>query len=241
MIGWEGLIRQSQERIARILVTEDEVKLRELAWSDFRRTARLVNDDPEAPFIIWPAINREPYQVWLPVLLAQVVRLRLRGWERKGREVAILGVPSSGSWYGEVLRRMGVLERDGWRVSYPQIDKLKNLKKRPEKGWGVLVPSYVHSRGSDGSRGKEEMVVFEPDRLRGKVAVILDDAIAEGLTFEYLGRGIRHELGVEAVVVAGAMSKEMQGGIERLRRVKEIDKVISLVEVTKEVLNDFDR
>ena len=71
--------------------------------------------------------------------------------------------------------------------------------------------------------------------------VALDDAIAEGLTLKYLGEAMKQELGVAKLVVAGAMAKEMQGGRRLLEEDKLIDKVVTLVEVTKEVLNDLDR
>ncbi len=226
------------EKIEEILRTEDGRKLREWAWEDFRKTAKLVESDPEAPFIIWPAINREPYQAWLPVLLMQLVRLKIRNWD-KSRSVVVFGVPSSGSWYGQVLEGVKVLERDGWQVKYAEVVKAKN--HGGIKGWRIGVPSYVHSRKQDGSRGKEEMVVSQPEMFRGATVVALDDAIAEGLTLKYLGEAMKQELGVAKLVVAGAMAKEMQGGRRLLEEDKLIDKVVTLVEVTKEVLNDLDR
>ncbi len=241
MEDWGKIIEEEKELITWILKTESEVKLREFAWSNFRKTAKVVNDDIEAPFIIWPAINREPYQVWLPVLLMQVVRLRIRSWLGEGDEIVVFGVPSSGKWYGEVWQQVKVLEKDGWQVSYPEVEKVKNLKVVPQNGWKVRVPSYVHARLEDGSRGEEEMVIREPDLFKGRVVVALDDAIAEGLTLSYLSRSLKQELGAKRVVVGGAMAKEMQGGRERLLKNQMIDKVISLVEVTKEVLNDLNR
>ncbi len=242
MVGWDELIKQEQETIERILGIKDGEELRDLAWNDFKKMAVVVDHNPESPFIVWPAINRQPYQPWLPVALLQVVRLKIKPWLDELNEAVVMGVPSSGQWYGEVLRRVGVLEKDGWQVSYARLEKEKNLASEIDTGvWRMGVPSYVYQRKQDGSRGKEEMVLFEPEAVRGKVAVVLDDAIAEGLTLSYLGEGLKRELGAKKVVVAGAMAKIMQGGKRKLEENEFIDKVVNLVEVNKEVLNDLDR
>ncbi len=242
MVGWDELIKQEQEAIERILGIKDGEELRDLAWNDFKKTAMVVDHNPESPFIVWPAINRQPYQVWLPVVLLQAVKLEIKPWLNELNEAVVMGVPSSGQWYGEVLKRVEVLERDGWQVSYARLEKEKNLVSEIGDGvWRVGVPSYVYQRKQDGSRGKEKMILFNYEVVRGKVVVVLDDAIAEGLTLSYLGEGLKKELGARKVVVAGAMAKTMQGGKKKLAENKFIDKVISLVDVTKEVLNDLDR
>lgn len=211
-----------------VLDTESAAEIRRFARARFAVEAAMMNDKPEAPFILWPAINKEPRQPWLPVALAKVARAEI---PRSHRRDVVATIPSSATWYGEQIRAHHLYNG----AVYPLVAKAKQLEAlslNPAEGIRIDVPSYVHNRQLDGTRGTQDMWFFTPEIYQGASLTLFDDALAEGYTGMAVARFAREELGVAEVHLAVPMAKAVQGGRERIMDSGLIDSVSTLITVT---------
>lgn len=213
-----------------------------LAQNDFKAHASLQpGTDADAPFIIWPAINREPYQPWLPVLMAAVAAYRIKNQiQITGSHLVVFSTPASTTWYTPHIQQNNIFENLGYKVCYPRVLKSTQLddEKINEAVVSIQVPSYVHNRQKDGTRGDETMYIFNPEVFLGATAVVIDDVIAQGLTQQTLATTLRDYLEATQVIAVSAMSKEMQGGRQALCQSGLVDQVITLVNITRNMIQN---
>lgn len=210
---------------------DDARILRLIADARFQTEARVMNDDPKEPFILWEAINKEPRQHWLPLVLGKVVRTDFQHKLTGNRQI-IVPVPASASWYGATLRDNHLFRG----AQFPLVLKDRQLEEMaidPDSTRATAsVHSYVHNRKLDGTRGTQNIHFFNPDVYRGADLILIDDALAHGLTALELGQFAKEELGVNQVFLGVPMAKELQGGIDRVLSSPHIDGLSVLVTVT---------
>lgn len=214
-----------------LVVEIDDVSvLRHIAKIKFATDARMENEDNDAPFIRWPAMNQR-LEPWLPVLLAKVTGMELC---LKGREnLVIIAAPSSATPYIDYIKQHQVFPN----AQYPLV-----LKAHQFQQFGILqgdvphiaVPSYVHGRNPlTGARGNQEVFFFEPGIYQGATVVFLDDALAEGLTVATTGAFVRSALQASQFWVGVSMAKAVQHGVDFLLGNSQIDGLSILIHVTK--------
>ncbi len=211
-----------------VLDTDSPTELRRFAKARFAVEAAVQNDNHEAPFILWPVINRVP-EAWLPVALAKVVRAEAPHTEKPQ---IIITIPSSAIWYGEHIREHHVFNG----AIYPLVAKQKQISELnldTVTSRQIAVPSYVHNRLADGQRGTQDMWFFTPELYAGAELTIIDDALAEGYTGLAIAKFAREELGVNSVYLGVPMTKAMQGGRERLLDSGLVDGISTLITVTE--------
>lgn len=219
----------------RVYETDNPTLLRLIGKELFRREASVQNDNPDAPFILWPAINKEPRQPWLPVLLAKTAKADFHD-QLQDTHLVIVGPPASATWYIEYVQKHNIFPG----ARFPRVLKeaqIKELGLDTKDAQPIEVTSYVHNRQLDGSRGTQTMHIFDqhlfmPNGL-DVTLLLLDDAMAEGKTAEELAREAKKRFPISRVLIASPMAKLRQGGKDRLLQSPYIDGVSTIVDVVK--------
>lgn len=210
---------------------DDPEILRRIAHARFQTEATVMNDDPHAPFILWPAINKEPRQHWLPLILGKVARAEFAD-QFNGHKRIVVPVPASATWYMPTMRDNHLFNG----AAYPLVLKDRQLEPMgislDTPHTTVSVHSYVHNRELDGSRGVQDIHFFTPEIYAGADLVLVDDALANGTTAFELARFAKEELEVDRVFLSVPMAKAQQGGIELLSTSPHLDGLSILVTVT---------
>lgn len=194
-----------------VLHSPDVNFLRMIAGVRFGHEASVQNDDPQHPFILWPPINKEPHQPWLPILLASVAKQEFAPY-LNGDPLVVIAMPGSATWYIEHIKESNIFPN----ARFPLVLKERQLAQynRPLKEAHALqVPSYVHGRASSGEpRIPQTMYFFDPDLYKGANVIKFDDALAEGITTSVTAKFVVNTLGARSMLAAYPMAKEIEGG-----------------------------
>lgn len=210
---------------------DDPNILRRIAQARFAIEARMENDDFQAPFIRWPAMNSE-LKPWLPLLLAKVAKRDFALSDNNDRLV-VIGIPSSATPYIEGVQKHHLFSS----AVFPHLLKPQQFEKFGVSVNGTLslaVPSYVHGRDpKTGARGTQDIFFFQSEVYEGATVVCFDDALAEGLSAEFIGKFVKQTLHARRFLVAVSMAKTVQGGEEKLKQSDVVDNLSVLIHVTK--------
>lgn len=206
--------------------------IREIARTRFPLEAATLNDDPSAPFVLWPAINREPFQPWLPVALGKVAQQDFH-LQNLRDHLVVIAAPRSATWYLDPIRTHDLFPG----ALFPDVLKQVQIQEGGLLRDGTMeidVPSYVHERDpKTNARGTQTIFFFDPGIYDGKSVIIFDDAIAEGMTLKTLAQFMKERLQAAQVFVAAPMAKQVQNGLATLRSDPNIAGVSVLINVTK--------
>jgi hypothetical protein len=209
--------------------TQAQEGLLSIVRARFASGAHMLNDDDKEPFIEWTPMNRE-LEAWVPILLGKLTRMDLD--MKSMQPTVIIGAPDSATPYAEQIRDYGIFFNAEFPrvVRAPRIGEL-GLENEPH----VIIPvrSYVHDRDpKTNQRTPHDIAVFTPELLPGSRVLIIDDVIAETVTADELARGLR-ALGVREVYVAAVVSKEIQGGVQKLRNNPNVTSATVLIQVNR--------
>jgi hypothetical protein len=215
-----------------IVLKEPVYHLRTIACDRFNEEANMVNDNDSQPFILWPAMNREP-QAWLPVLLARVIQQELKIYLAQKNQLIVIGVPKSATWYTDEIQKNNIFPN----ALFPQVLKksqIDELHLDTKDALVLPVPSYVHNRDPiSGMRNPQDIFFFEPKKYEDSTLLIFDDAIAEGITGVKFAEFSKNQLGAKHVLIASPMAKDIQGGLRRLNESSYVSGFSVLINVIK--------
>lgn len=212
----------TSEELFDLVMRENSVPvLKTIARFRFSTEAQVMNDNKNAPFILWPAINQKP-QPWLAALTGSIAKHEL---QLSDNNLTILCVPSSASWYQDTLKKIFP------NAVYPRVTK------HPEENLPLPitleVPSYVHNRNMDGTRGTNTMYFYDRELYKPQgTTLIVDDALAEGYTAIELAKFLKNQFAQDTIYFASPLAKQMQGGIIRLKKSSLIKGMSIVITVT---------
>lgn len=218
------------------LRAETAGELRAVLRKDIGKRARVRDDekfpfDPKAPLIVYEAMNRRP-EAGVAVLLGRLAKLELG--REDGTGLVIIGTPRSASWTGRVVEGAQIFAK----ARLTQVTK--DLASVPVYSSYCEVPVSSYTRGrhapagsQGGTSGLEIMYVVNPDQIKGKDVLLLDDMVAEGVTAITLAQAMKEDLGARRVEVAVVMSKLMQGGSDRIRESGFVDGLVEGVRIAE--------
>lgn len=177
----------------------DPSLLKLLTQIRFKDTARLLNDNLEEPFILWGPMNSKP-EAWVAFALAKAIKLEMEITD----DTHIMTIPSSGSWL-----------RPGMREIFPEnpyldVMRKEDLKRGQPFFYEFDVPSHSRNRVC-----RPMVLLTNPDELRGKKVLLVDDVLARGDAAGHVSQMLK-TLGVISVQLGVVMSKLMQGGSDLL-------------------------
>lgn len=215
----------SPDEIMTIVMNESSsARLRAIAHSRFVIEAQVMNDTPESPFILWPAINKEP-QPWLATLTGKIAKQELH---LDTHDLTIICVPSSATSYTDPLKNIFPQAR------FPKVLKRLTDSDKASKSISLEVPSYVHNRQMDGTRGTNTMHFFDLEQFKPNgTTLIVDDALAEGYTAIEIATFLTHQCKQDIIYFATPLAKKIQGGEKRMREHGIIKGVSIVVNVTE--------
>lgn len=221
-----------QDLFKLVLETQQVELLREIAKLRFPLEATLENKNPQEPFIVWPAINREPRQHWLPLLLAKVAKAELL--QDRYERLVVIAAPRSATWYLPIIWENAVFPQ----AVCPHVlkeDQLEEFKLQAEASFQLSVSSYVYNRHSRNGNphGTQTWYFAEPGVYKNSTILMLDDALAEGVTGLTVTQALKEQLGASRVFYAAPMAKKVQGGLERMQQSPYISGMSILINVTK--------
>lgn len=210
------------------LQAETAAALRALLREDMQARAWVKDDEdypfhPDEPFVVYEPMDTKQ-ESGLGVLLGRLVGTEL-GLEKE--ELLLVGVPRSATWIAKVIAKEGTFAN-------ARVAAVTKDPRREPFGAAVRevpVLSYTHKRQPDGSRGKEAISFFEPDRFRGSHVLMLDDVVAEGETVLGMARALR-DMGAARIDVAVVLSKLMQGGSEKILRSELVGNYVEGVRIS---------
>lgn len=213
------------------VVKSNDIKtLRHIAQIRFAGEARMENEDNNAPFIRWLAMNQE-LKPWLPLLLAKVADRELSLNEKQN--LVVIAAPSSATPYIDHIKRYHLF----FNAQYPLVLKEHQFEEfRVSKNDTpyIPVPSYVHGRDSlTGARGTQDVFFFQPEIYEDATIILFDDALAEGLTAETIGTFVKSRLHARQFLVGVSMAKAVQGGEDHLKTSGLVDGLSVLIHITK--------
>lgn len=215
----------SPDKIMTIVMNESSSeRLRSIAHSRFVIEAQVMNDTPESPFILWPAINKQP-QPWLAALTGKIANQEL---QLDTHDLTIICVPSSATSYKDPLKNIFPKAR------FPDVLKQLNDSVKRKHSIPLEVPSYVHNRQMDGTRGTNTMHFFDLEQFKPNgTTLIVDDALAEGYTAIEIATFLTHQCKQDTIYFATPLAKKIQGGEKRIKEngiIKGISIVINVTE-----------
>lgn len=194
------------EEVFNLVMQEHSIPLlKTIAHTRFDSEAQVMNDNTSAPFILWPAINKKP-QPWLAALTGTIAKHEL---QLTDTNLTILCVPNSASWYQETLTK--IFPNAVFPRTTKYLDRNLPFPKTLE------VPSYVHNRNLDGTRGTNTMYFYDTELFKPQgTTLIVDDALAEGYTALEIAKFLKNQYAQDNIYFATPLAKEIQGGIIRL-------------------------
>lgn len=209
--------------------TSSRDDLRMIVHTRFRAQARMLNEDNTEPFIYWGAMNKE-LEKWVPLLLGKVTQIELK---TKGkRPDVIIAAPNSATPYLEEIRQHKIFPH----INYPLVIRKSDISKLELEGEPheiISVRSYVHDRHLvTGPRTSPDVAVFTPELMFGADVLMLDDVIAESVTVDDFARSLK-AMGAKHVYAAAVMTKEIQGGLAKLKSNSAVDFATALIKVTQ--------
>jgi len=207
-------------------------ELYRFARQRFGTEAQMVNEDNLQPFILWPAINREPLQHWLPLALTKLALFEFPQLVDEDKLI-ITAIPRSATWYLHIIKKLNLFPN----ASCPLLLKQSQFSTYRTSGNGAVelpVPSYVHNRDpKTHKRGYQSIYFFNPNNYQGATVLFLDDAVAEGSTLATIAEFTKNELGAKQVFCVTPLTKEVQGGANLLKLSPYIAGFKTLITVTK--------
>jgi len=209
-------------------------KMSRLFQLRFNQEAELLNDDPEAPFIVWKAMNRQP-EDWVALAKATIAQELI---EPKVNLDLVGFVPRSATW-----ERAPVMKQAIFDSQFPQILKRDQITDEQfehivNQWLSFSVSSYTRNRQADGSRGTEA-VYFDPQFLGAKNVLLFEDVVAEGGVVISIASILKKEFGANFVGVVATMSKgPIQGGDENVMNSGVVDAYLPIMRVESVDVND---
>jgi hypothetical protein len=209
--------------------THSQESLLSIVRARFASGAHMLNNDDTEPYIEWTPMNRE-LERWVPILLGKLTHMDL---DAKGAQpTVIIGAPNSATPYAEQIRDYGIF----LNAEYPRVVRAPRIRELGlENEPYVIIPvrSYVHDRDpKTNERTPHDIAVFTPELLAGSRVLIIDDVIAETVTADEMAKGLR-ALGALEVYVAAVVSKEIQGGVQKLRNNPYVNSATVLIQVNR--------
>lgn len=230
----EGIVPVPGSYLDEVREMSDPGELRALLIGDMKDNASLyarpgLPFKPEAPFIYYTAMNREP-EMWVALAKAKVAKAELQIGD--GKDWVIMTVPRSAKWEEPTIRESGLFpEAEFWPL-------IKDGEIPPEfKPQGVDVLSYVHKRQDDGSRGTEMMQIADPAKLEGKSILLFDDALAEGWSLYKLVRALRGYSVARVDAIVTLSKGNVQGGQARVTELGVLDTFLCMASVKNGSIN----
>ncbi len=209
---------------------DDPTILRQIAGIRFGLEASMENESITEPFVRWPVINKD-FHPWLPVLLAKVAKAELENQLKE--PLIVLAIPRSATPYMHPI----IEEQIFPGAFFPWVmkeDQLELYGIKPHNAHRLPVPSYVHGRDPQTHlRNTQDILFFHPELYERKTVLILDDALAEGVSAITISRFLKEQLKARTVLFATPMAKIMQGGESNIAHDGSIDSADVIIHVTR--------
>lgn len=231
---WTGpaIVPGPEGYLQRVEAAVDVAEIRQLIANDLLGRGRLYADkdkpfNPDAPFIYYPPMNREP-ETWLGLAIARIAQEELD--LQDGTNLAIATLPSSANWYDIVMSQHEIFPQAQPVLLYKEKDK--KMIPQAASVARLEILSYVHARHADNSRGVEIMYLANPEKLDGAKVCLFDDALAEGYSLLGVAEALKDQFGVAHIDGVVALSKgDIQEGRTRIETSGYIDRLVVGVEI----------
>jgi hypothetical protein len=187
----------------------------------FQYEVEVRDQDPKAPFLWWNTFKNKDGELARAVINAG----RLLYNSKSGSDIdAVCCLPASMSWFeGHLVKEdhdamVVPASRTGFDGSVP-----------------IFVPSYTKkANGEKRLKGepRENLPMYFGEQVLGAKTVLLyDDVLANGDSLEAAAAGLKRDFGVQRVKAVVAISKNCQGGWDKLQHSENVDEVCALIRV----------